>query len=1109
MSINFRDSGLRVPGTSFLKILILLLPLFLLHVVFVMNISAQMLFGDELANPDLKFQHITVADGLPQNTVNRIMQDHLGFLWITTQNGLAKYDGYDFTVYRFDTGIADSTQNDLQKSLSARNLTELLEDHLGCIWVGTNSGGLNKFDPETELFTHYHHREEDINSLSNDGTYTLYEDKNGVLWVGTVDGLNRFNRRQETFTSYYHDPQDSASLSDNEVYAMLEDRFGNFWVGTKNGLNLFNRNSGKVKRYLHDPNDPGSLSHNLISFIYEDKSGVLWIGTSGGGLNRFDQETDTFRHFKQQTKNPYGISSNNVYAVLEDHRNNFWVGTFGGGLNLFDREDERFYHYFNSPNNPHSLSGNFVRFIFEDHSGVLWIGTWLNGLNKLDIYGKKFTHYQHNPRNENSLNNNRTWALEADGDGNLWIGTDGGGLNLLDRKTGQFSAFLHDPDDPHSLGSNKVGVVYLDPEGILWIGTYGGGLNRFDRENRRFFRYVHDPDDPNSLSNNVVMAIFRDSEGYLWIGTWNGALNKLDPENEKFIHYFPDNNDPESISSARINSIFEDSHETLWLGTDGQGLNKYNRDEDNFTRFYDPKKGLDVILTMIEDSRGLFWIGTYRGGLHLFDRYNGTSLVFSEKDGLPNNSIKGIVEDEAGNLWLSTERGLSKFNYEKRNFRNYDVADGLQGSHFHNHAAVRGMDGKLYFGGENGFNSFYPTRLQDNQIPPRLVFTNFEILNQSVAVKEISALKSRLSTGEEIILSHWQNDICINYSALHFSAPEKNRYAFKLENYDQNWRYVGDLRDATYTNLDPGEYIFQLKASNGDGVWNEAGASLKIIIKPPFWQSWWFRMLATIFILSLVFVAYQRKMKNARMKTELRAAHNAQMSIMPQSDPRIEGFDISGICIPANEVGGDFYDYLWLDKDSRKFTIAIGDVSGKAMHSAITAIMTSGMINSAAEENTSVSQIMTRLNRPMILKTDKNMFTVLCLMCFDISSKSMSFTNAGLDRPLHKSGEKVDFLEGNGPKFPLGTVADTVYQETQVKLRPGDLIVLTTDGISESQNPRKQLYGEDTLRAFLQQLDTNCLTAGEIKEQIIAEVKRFCGRASQFDDMTVVVAKVK
>ena len=1107
MSVLIEQTKYKTSTYSAKKFLITILILELSQMFILEKLYSQTQYNNTFPDQDLKFQHITVADGLPQSTIKRIIQDHLGFLWMTTQSGLVKYDGYSFTTYSYTPIDTKLNNNDTIKSLSDRDVTELLEDQYGNIWVGTASNGLNKFNRENETFKHYRHHQRDSTSLSHDGTYTLYEDKKGTLWIGTINGLNKFQPQTETFKSYYNDPGNLNTLSNNEIYAMLEDRRGNFWVGTRNGLNLFNRKSGKVTRYLHNPDDPASISHNLIAYIYEDKSGTLWIGTTQGGLNRFDYETGTFQYYQHDDNNPFSISHNNVYALLDDHMGNFWVGTYGGGLDKFDRETGRFYHYQNSPNNPNSISGNFIRFIMEDHSGILWIGTWLNGLNKLDIYGKKFIHHQHNPEDENSLNNNCAWALEVDRNGDVWIGTDGGGLNKLNRETGEYELFLNDPDDSSSLSNNKVGVIYEDPEGILWIGTYGGGLNRLDRKNQKFIHYINRPNDPNSLSANSVHSIFKDSEGYLWVGTWNGGLNKFDLKQEIFTHYMPDDNNPGSISQTRINSIFEDSFGILWIGTDGRGLDKYNRDTDTFSNFYNPEKGFDILLNLYEDSRGLLWIGTYRGGLHLFDRSTGTTQVFTEKDGLPHISIKGILEDDAGNLWLSTERGLSKFNYEKKSFRNYDVSDGLQGSHFHDNAADKDANGMLFFGGNNGFNSFYPDQLKDNIFPPRMTLTNFKIFNKPVTIGTDSPLKKHINVAEKIFLHYWQNDISIEYAALHFSTPAKNLYAYKLENYEDDWRQVDHQRTATYTNLSPGEYVFCVKGSNSDGIWNEEGTSIKIIIQSPFWQSWWFILITAILFLGLVFFGFQRRLKNARMKAELRAAHKAQMSIMPQLNPQIEGFDISGVCLPASEVGGDFFEYIWLDEAKTKFTVAVGDVSGKGMSAAMMAVMASGMVNSEAYKNKSIKEILIHLNRSLYSKTDKTTFVALCLASLDIRTKELTFINAGLNEPLLKSDGNVDYLESAEPKYPLGGIENVTYHEKKIRLKTGDVLILFSDGISEARNNAKEFFGYTLLKNILQNLDTSISAQGIIKK-VTKHIKQFTGTVPQFDDMTLVVIKI-
>ncbi|NUQ41932.1 MAG: sigma 54-interacting transcriptional regulator [Calditrichaceae bacterium] len=811
-----------------------------------------------------RFEHLSVAEGLPENTVNWIIQDRLGFLWMSTQNGLVKYDGYAFTTYMFEPHNP--------QSLSDRNPMEILEDHLGNIWVGTLRGGLNRFNRASETFTHYRHDKNDPASLSDDGALTLYEDKTGALWVGTAGGLNRFDRRSGTFTRYRHDPDNPRSLSNDRIYAIREDHLGNFWIGTHEGLNQFERRSGACVRYLHDPADPASLSHNTVAFLYEDSSGILWVGSDGGGLSRFDRERRAFKHYRCHPQDPASLGSDRVYSILEDRSGNLWVGTFGGGLNRFERKTETFTRFRNSPNDPASISGDAIRFVFQDRSGVLWIGTFLNGLNKLDQSGDKFAHYHNVPGDPASLNNNRVWALHEDREGILWVGSDGGGLSRLDRQTGKFRAYTHDPADPHSVSNNYVGIIYEDRAGVLWIGAYGGGLSRFDRKKEIFTRYAPHPGARDSLNNGFIHAICEDSFGALWIGTLGGGLNKFDREKKVFTQYLYDPKMPQRLSIPRINAIREDAAGTLWIGSDGMGLLRYERAADSFTRFYDSEKGLDIILSIYEDRAGRFWIGTYRGGLHLFDRTSGTSVAFTEKDGLPHAAVKGILEDEAGNLWLGGERGLVKFAYEKRTFRTYDAADGLQGSHFNFNAACKGAGGALYFGGINGFNCFHPARLEDNLVPPPVALTGFKIFNRPVSAGERSPLPAHINVAgdpslrKEIRLSYWQNDISLEYAALHFSRPEKNLYAFKLENYEEEWRQVGTQRSATYTNLQPGEYRFRVKAANRDGIWNEEGAAVRILITPPFWKTAWFRAITAALLLGIIFAGYEWRLRTIKAK---------------------------------------------------------------------------------------------------------------------------------------------------------------------------------------------------------------------------------------------------
>ena len=599
----------------------------------------------------------------------------------------------------------------------------------------------------------------------------------------------------------------------------------------------------------------------------------------------------------------------------------------------------------------------------------------------------------------------------------------------------------------------------------MWVGTRVGGLNKFDRQTETFTHYTNNADDPASLSNDFVYAIREDLSGTLWAGTFAGGLNKFDRETETFTSYRSAVDDPTGLSSDCILCIHVDRSSILWLGTGGGGLNKLNPQTQQFTSY-------------------------------------------GEEQGLPNAVIYGILEDDAGNLWLSTNDGISRFNPGAGTFKNYKEIDGLQSNEFNGGAYFRNpRTGEMFFGGINGFNSFYPGKIKDNPHIPPIVITAFLKFNKKIK------LPTPITGIKELKLTHRDYVFSFEFAALDFTVPSKNKYAYKMEGLDEDWSHTGAWRRfATYTTLSPGEYTFRVKGSNNDGIWNEEGVSLKIIITPPFWQTWWFQVLAVLVGLLVAIALYKKNMKNlsvkTRMETELQTAHRAQMAIMPQTDPVVEGFDISGLCIPAHEVGGDFFDYLWLDEGQNHLAIAVGDVSGKAMEAAMTAVMSNGIIVSKAFETHSIKDILTFLNKPLYLKTEKQVFTALCIISIDILTKALTYANAGLNPPLLKRGDSVNQLESSGPRFPLGIRKNISYREETFQLQRGDLVVLYSDGISESWNLQEELYGDHRLIRLLETPDTSQLSSREIIARIMDDIKRFSSETTQQDDMTVVVIKV-
>ncbi|MFT4927782.1 MAG: ligand-binding sensor domain-containing protein/signal transduction histidine kinase/class 3 adenylate cyclase [Phenylobacterium sp.] len=835
-------------------------------------------FCTRAAGPAVHFDRLSIEDGLSQTVVLSVLQDQQGFLWFATQDGLNRYDGYEFKIYRHDPAKPHSISNNF--------INTLHEDSNGTLWVGTRAGGLDKYNADTQDFEHYRHDPADPHSLSHDNVKSILEDSAGTLWVGTLgNGLNRFDAKTGRFTHFNHSRANDASLAHDKVWAIFEDSQGTLWVGTNGGLSRFHPQQQGFSHFRHNTIDPESLSHNQVYAIFEDSSGVLWVGTRNG-LNRFNAQTQRFTQFKHDSDNPYSISHNRIKSIYEDNQQNLWIGTYAGGLNKYNAKSNRFTRYKHDPADPHSLSDDNVRSIYGDRQGALWIGTFGGGLSKFDTRRMRFTYYKHQPSDPDSLSHAFVFSIHEDKSGTLWIGTDNG-LDKFDPNTQTFSHFRHNPSNPNSLSHNRVRSINEDSNGNLWIGTLGGGLNRFDRKTLRFEHFKHQPSDPHSLSNNTVYITFEDSNGVLWVGTNGGGLNRYNPLTRDFIYFKHRPSDPNSLSNDNIKTIFEDSSGTLWIGTDGGGLNRFDAQTQDFEHFryqLDNPRSLshDTVADIYQDSKGILWLGT-KGGLNQFDVQSHSFIRYREKDGLANDTILGILEDSKGQLWLSTNKGLSRFNPETRQFRNYDVNDGLQSNEFNSGAYFKNRNGELFFGGIKGFNRFFAENIQDDAQQPTVILTDFLLANQPVPIQP------RLKQGEQrqqndnnagfelsktineldhLTLTHQQNLMSFEFAALHFANPMKNQYAYKLEGQDPAWIFTSAKnRRATYTNIPAGEYTLYVKASNQDGYWNQQGKSLDITILPPPWKTWWAYTIYALLLLTLVVVvvlAERRKLDYER-----------------------------------------------------------------------------------------------------------------------------------------------------------------------------------------------------------------------------------------------------
>ncbi|MBE7473521.1 MAG: response regulator [Anaerolineales bacterium] len=814
------------------------------------------------AGQNLKFTHLSIADGLSHSDVRAIVQDQQGFMWFGTWlGGLNRYDGYTFKVYKHNPQD--------ERSLSSDNIRRLYVDHTGVLWVKTNSPGLDRYDRETDAFVHYRHHPDDPTSLPHDFVKVFYEDEAGTLWVGTQGGLSRFDRTSGTFFTYRSDPNDPTHFGEMDIQSIGLDRTtGLLWVGThEKGVYVLDRSTGRFTQYTNDPHDPASLSHDVVNHIFQDQAGDLWLSTVGG-LNRFDPTTHTFIRYLHNSRNPNSLSDNVVVKTHEDRAGRFWVVT-NYGLNLMDRTAGTFTRYLNNPNNPDSLSSNAINSgaFYEDTSGALWIGTRSTGVDRLAGEAAKFTTYHYNPQNPNSLGGKAITSLFIGSAGELWIGTE----SSLDRFDGQtFTHYVNDPRDPGSLNNGPERRVAQDAQGVIWTGTYGGGLSRLDGQ--RFTHFRHDPQNPDSPAIDNISSIVPDPKGGLWLGVHGKGLDYFDGEH--FAHFPPDPTNPAALPDPWVFPILLDQHGMLWITTARMGLVRLDTNTQQFTTYLlDPSQPGNQTVNWTQDiyfDGTVMWVASSIG-LFRFDPAAGAfTRHYTEKDGLANNSVVGVLGDAQGHVWLSTIAGLSRFDPQSETFRNYDVFDGLQSNEFSITSRAKAPDGQLFFGGVNGFNAFYPDKLVDNPIPPPVLLTDFELFNKPVEIGGTeSPLQQAINVAPGITLRHDQSVFRFQFAALNYTAPQKNRYAYKLEGFDQEWQYTDATRRfATYTNLDPGNYTFRVKASNNDGVWNEEGVSLGLTITPPWWETWWFRSVAVLVVVGLAAAGYSYRVRSLHRRTE-------------------------------------------------------------------------------------------------------------------------------------------------------------------------------------------------------------------------------------------------
>ena len=809
--------------------------------------------GARAARPEAHFTHITVEQGLSQSTVQVVFQDHLGFIWIGTEEGLNRYDGYSFAIFKNDPQDPASLPDNI--------ISMLYEDRAHRLWVGTATG-LAVFDRRTESFQR-------VSSIRQRVT-SLLEEADGTFWVGT-EGQGLFERRSENgvFVPQSRDATVSFGLDSHAVSAMMRDRRGRLWIGTRDrGLYRLLDDAGtpgqgpaasaampgQARRFLafrHDPHDPASLGHDEVWGLAEDRSGRIWVATYGGGLSVLDADTGAFRQYRHQPDSPGSLPTDLLTSVIVDRKAAVWVGTDGAGVLRFSPESDDFVAYTHHPGDPASLSDNVVRALYEDVQGQLWVGTYEAGANLLRTPRQAFGYHAHSV-DESGLRGATVESLLEDADGNIWLGTTEGWLSRFDSRTGA-SVRYHFPSTMP--GGSPLVAQRIDRQGRFWVGGYRGGLARFDPVRGTFHVYKHVPGDPKSLGNDEVWAIAEDEDGSLWLGT-NGGLDRFDPDAGAVTAHY-DLPSAEGLTMAGVRALLLDHEKNLWVGTLGGGLDLRLRGGAGFIRYAHSSEpgslSLDHVVSLHEDAHGRVWVGTYGGGLNLLDPAKGR---FTAYKGFPSNVIYSMEEDARGRLWMGTNQGLSRFDPGTGKVDSFDLSNGLESLEFQLGSALRSRTGHLLFGSRGGFYDFDPEDIQPDDYAPPVRLTTLRVFN--TPVKRGAAL----TAGDEVTLTPRDKVFSLEFAALDYTCPKRNQDAYSMEGFSDRWIELGGRRDVTFTNLDPGTYVFRVKASNRDGVWSPSSiASVRVVVRPPLWGTWWFRIAAVALVLLAPFAAHRVRVR--------------------------------------------------------------------------------------------------------------------------------------------------------------------------------------------------------------------------------------------------------
>lgn len=798
------------------------------------------------------FQRYNVSNGLANNVDFDVAEDKYGFVWITTRNGISRFDGSEFVTYRpVPPGISGQVAQFYQTIYPGRD---------GILWFCSWGNGLLRFDPDTEEFKFFRHDPRDPRSIASNEVWFAFQDRDGMMWVSSLGGLSRMDPRSGKAEVYRHDPANPDSLSHEIPTQVVQDTSGVLWIGTYGGgLDRLEPGSARFQHHKHDERNPGSLSNDLVEGIFLDHDDTLWIATDGG-LDHFDPASGTFKHYLHDADDPTSLSNGAVLQARRDSRGRLWAVNWGGGIHRLDETTGRFTHYYYEPGNPLGPSTNLVEYFRESRDGALWFASF-NGLNRYDEEGGRFQLLLQGRGLPGARGDIAVSGVVQDFQGRLWISSDDVGLVRFDPATGDYRQYSVEPGNPRSISNNSGTSVTVGADGVVWVGTRGG-LNRYDARTDSFERFTVALQGARGLASDNISDVAVDLNGNVWLTMYGVGLQRFDPRNRVFTLFHHDNADETSLANDQTNAVRVGSDDSIWVGSDA-GLSRLDPSTGRFTNFAAGEAGLTSIIVnaIAAVPTGAVIFGT-DVGVNVYDPRTGRFRAYTVLDGLPSNYVMALETDEAGNIWAGTDRGLARIDVTTGKVRVFDVDDGLPSNQFWNHAAYRGHDGTLYFGSTDGLTAFQPRALHENPTPPPVYITELSLFNRKLLPGPHSPLTSGIHIAKDVTFDYWQSSLGFKFAALNYRWPDKNRYAYKLEGFDSDWMKVDSTRrQATYTNLPPGHYRFRVRASNNDGVWNESGASLAITILPPWWQTWEFRSLLLIALLAIGYGGYRLRVR--------------------------------------------------------------------------------------------------------------------------------------------------------------------------------------------------------------------------------------------------------